>query len=83
MKRLVQIPHEHASILKRHRETGIGYHVVSVTLKNGKHFDQVITSEGCVIQVRGHRDVPFSPEDVAAVDVNHKRWNFRESFRAK
>ena len=48
MKRLVPIPHEHATLLKHHRETGIGYHVVSVTLKNGKHFDQVITSEGCV-----------------------------------
>jgi hypothetical protein len=83
MKRLVPIPHEHATLLKHHRETGIGYHVVSVTLKNGKHFDQVITSEGCVIQVRGHRDVPFSPEEVAAVDVNHKAWNFREPVRAK
>jgi hypothetical protein len=83
MKRLVPIPNEHATILKRHKETGIGYHVVSVTLKNGKHFDQVVASEGCVIQVRGHRDVPFSPEEVAAVDVNHKRWNFREPLRAK
>jgi len=83
MKRLTPIPHEHATLLKHHRETGIGYHVVSVTLKNGKHFDQVVTSEGCVIQVRGHRDVPFSPEEVAAVDVNHKAWNFREPVRAK
>jgi hypothetical protein len=83
MKRLVPIPHEHASILKHHRETGMGYHVISVTLKNGKHFEQVLTSEGCVIQVRGHRDVPFSPEEVAVVDVNHKRWNFREPVRPK
>ncbi len=83
MKRLTPIPHEHASILKNHKETGIGYHVVSVTLKNGKHFEQVVTSEGCVIQVRGHRDVPFAPEEVAAVDVNHKAWNFREPVRPK
>jgi hypothetical protein len=83
MKRLTPIPHEHATLLKHHRETGIGYQVVSVTLKNGKHFDQVVTSEGCVIQVRGHRDVPFAPEEVAAVDVNHKAWNFREPVRAK
>ena len=83
MKRLVPIPHECASILKRQRETGMGYHVVSVTLKNGKRFDQVLTSEGCVIQVRGHRDVPFTSEEVAAVDVNHDRWNFREPYRAR
>ncbi len=83
MKRLTPIPHEHATLLKHHKETGFGYHVVSVTLKNGKHFEQVVTSEGCVIQVRGHRDVPFSPEEVAAVDVNHKSWNFREPVRPK
>jgi hypothetical protein len=83
LKRLTPIPHEHASILKAHRETGMGYHVVSVTLKNGKRFEQVLTSEGCFIQVRGHRDVPFSPDEVAAVDVNHKSWNFREPLRAK
>jgi hypothetical protein len=34
-----------------------------------------------VIQVRGHREVPFTPEEVASVDVNHKRWNFREATR--
>jgi hypothetical protein len=83
MKRLIQFPLEYASILKRHRETGMGYHVVSVTLKNGKRFDQVLTSEGCVIQVRGHRDVPFTSEEVAAVDVNHNGWNFREPCRAR
>jgi hypothetical protein len=77
MKRLVPIPREHADSLRGHRETGPGYQVVSVTLKNGKRFEQVVASEGCVIQVRGHKDVPFAPEEVAAVDVNHHRWNFR------
>jgi hypothetical protein len=78
MKCLVPIPREYADHLKRQGETGMGYQVVSVTLKDGKHFDQVLTSEGCVIQVRGHRDVPFAPDDVASVKVNHKRWNFRQ-----
>jgi hypothetical protein len=50
---------------------------VSVTLKSGKCFDHVVTSEGCVIQVRGHKDVPFAPDEVAAVNVNHQPWNFR------
>jgi hypothetical protein len=77
MKRLIPIPCEHADVLRRHDDTGMGYQVVSVTLKNGKKYDQVVTSEGHVIQVRGHKDVPFSPDDVAAVDVNHKSWNFR------
>lgn len=81
MKRLVQIPNELATPLRGHKETGMGYQVVSVTLKSGKHYDQVVASEGCVIQVRGHREVPFTPDEVASVDVNHKRWNFREATR--
>jgi hypothetical protein len=83
MKCLIPIPREHADALSRHGETGMGYQVVSVTLKNGKHFGQVVASEGCVIQVRGHKDVPFAPDEVAAVSVNHKRWNFREQIRPK
>ncbi len=81
MKHLVPIPREHADGLKRHRETGPGYHVVEVKLRNGKCFDQVITSEGCVIHVRGHKEVPFAPDDVASVSVNHKLWNFRGEYK--
>jgi hypothetical protein len=77
MKRLVPIPREQADGLRGHGETGPGYQVVSITLKNGKCFDQVVASEGCVIHVRGHKDVPFAPDDVASVNVNHRRWNFR------
>ena len=78
---LVPIPRELADHLKRHGETGMGYQVVSVTLKDGKHFEQVVASEGFIIQVRGHKDVPFSSDDMANVDVNHKRWNFRRPIR--
>jgi hypothetical protein len=55
----------------------LGYQVVSVNLKDGRRFDQVVASEGCGIQVRGYSDVPFKQDEVAAVQVNHRRWNFR------
>jgi hypothetical protein len=81
MKCLVPIPHEWADYLRRQKETGMGYQVVSVNLKDGRSFDQVIASEGCIIQVRGHRSVPFTQEDVASIEVNHRAWNFREAAR--
>src|ERR1700730_4838938 len=85
MKRLVQIPSEFVDHLKRATETGIGYKVVSVGLKDGRTFDQVFTSECCLIEVRGFKGIPFASEDVASVNVNHKRWNFRDGsdVRAK
>jgi hypothetical protein len=78
MKTLVPIPPETATDLKQQRETGLGYQVVSVQLKDGRSFDQVVASEGCIITVRGYTEVPFGLEEVATVKVNHKRWNFRD-----
>jgi hypothetical protein len=78
MKRLVPIPSRFVEHLRQTRETGIGYQVVSGELKDGRSFDQVVTSECCIIQVRGHKEIPFAAEDVASVSVNHKHWNFRE-----
>lgn len=77
MKSLVPIPKGLIDQLKRAGETGIGYQVVSVELRDGRAFDQVVTSEGYIIEVRGFKEIPFAPEEVAAVNVNHKRWNFR------
>ncbi len=77
MKRLVQIPPETAKDLKNATQTGPGYQIVSVELVDGRTFDPAVVSEGHVIQVRGFREVPFAPEDVASVKLSHRRWNFR------
>ena len=78
MKCSYPIPQGCLDDLKRGRETGIGYQVISVELKGGRRFDQVVASEGCIIEVRGYEEIPFAPEEVASVIVNHKRWNFRD-----
>lgn len=83
MKRLIPIPSRCVDQLKEVKETGIGYQIVSVKLRDGRSFDQVVTSEGCVIEVRGYEEIPFAPEDVASVMVNHKPWNFREASHAR
>jgi hypothetical protein len=78
MKCLVPIPPETAAALKQQKETGLGYQVISVQLKDGRNFDQVVASEGCIIAVRGSAEIPFRFDEVATVKVNHKRWNFRD-----
>ncbi len=83
MKRLVPVPNRFVDHLKGAKETGIGYQVVLVELKDGRSFDQVVTSEGCIIEVRGFKEIPFAAEDVASVSVNHKRWNFRDASDAR
>jgi hypothetical protein len=82
MKCLVPVPTRFVDHLKRADETGIGYKVVSVELKDGRCFDQVATSEGCIIEVRGHKEIPFASDDIVSVNLNHKRWNFRDGSDA-
>jgi hypothetical protein len=78
MKCLVPIPPETVTSLKQEKETGLGYQIISVVLKDGTRFEQVVASEGCIIAVRGFAEVPFKFSEVATVEVSHKRWNFRK-----
>jgi hypothetical protein len=74
----VQIPPEWIAYLKQQPESGMDYQVVAVTLKDGRRFNQVATTQGHFTQVRGYRDIPFTSEDVMSVEINHERWNFSE-----
>ncbi len=78
MKPLVPIPCGCAEHLKNAEETGIGYQVVSVRLKDERIFEQVVISEGCIIEVRGYKEIPFTPDEVVSVNLTHKHWNFRD-----
>ena len=69
--------------MKQGGETGIGYKVVSLELKDGRRFEQVVVSECCIIEVRGYEEIPFAPDDVSFVSVNHKCWNFRDVSDAR
>jgi hypothetical protein len=42
-----------------------------------------LRARGCIIEVRGSKEIPFATEDVASVVVNHKRWNFRDGSDAR
>jgi hypothetical protein len=78
MKCVVSLPPESLSNLKNEKQTGPGYQVVEVRLKDGRWFDQVVASEGCIIAVRGHNELPFRTDEVSSVLVNHKHWNFKK-----
>jgi hypothetical protein len=59
-------------------ETGMGYQVVAVTLRDGRRIEDVAVIESHIIgEVRGHADIPFEPDDIADVELTHRRWEFR------
>ena len=57
-------------------ETGMGYQIVTVTLKDGARFDQVAIIGGCISQIRGRDDIPFTEEDILNIVVTHDIWDF-------
>jgi hypothetical protein len=77
MKCLVPVPPESIDHLKNDRETGFGYQAVAVKLKDGRFFEHAVASDGCIVEVRGHADVPFAAEEIQSVNVTHHKWNFR------
>ena len=77
MKKLVPIPSESLERLKKDDLKGFGYQFVSVRLKDGRVFAQAVASEGCLIQVKGFREIPFVESDIESVDADGEPWNFR------
>ena len=60
-------------------ETGMGYTVVRVTLRDGRKFEQVLIDSGYLSRVRGVADVPFSETDIAKIESTHQKWGWNET----
>jgi hypothetical protein len=61
-------------------ETGMGYIVVSVALRDGRTFDQVLISDtGYVDRVRGLPDIPFIEDDIVKIIATHRKWDWKEA----
>jgi hypothetical protein len=57
-------------------ETGMGYQVASIVLKDGRRFDQVVIVEGNISQIKGMKMIPFSEEEIQDIIVTHDKWDF-------
>ena len=58
-------------------ETGMGYSIVSIVLRDGKRFDQVIVDSGYVTKIKGMHTIPFGNDDIDDIIVTHAKWDFR------
>jgi len=57
-------------------ETGMGYQVISVILRDGRRFDQVVVVEGKITEIRGLSDIPFTENQINQIILTHDKWNF-------
>ncbi|HEY2102935.1 MAG TPA: hypothetical protein VGH08_06765 [Chthoniobacterales bacterium] len=71
------LPNGLSQVLLDQPETGDELHVVSVTLKDGRVFEDVAISQCSIVAaVRGQAYVPFDGRDVVKLEVTHRRWGF-------
>lgn len=59
-------------------ETGMGYQIVTVTLRNGDRYNQVVVNSGYITRVRNFSEIPFAESDIADITVTHDKWDFNK-----
>lgn len=57
-------------------ETGMGYQIASVVLKDGRRFRQVVIVEGTITQIKDVEGIPFSEDQIDQIVVTHDKWDF-------
>jgi len=70
----IRLPPEISAKLAAMPESGMGYQIISVKMKNGHVFDRVVIVQSEVVtNVDGRDRVPFDPRDIATFELTHDR----------
>ena len=62
-----------AKTLASQPETGMGYQIATILLKDGRKFDRVMIVEGRITSIANSEDIPFSEEQIAQIIVTHDK----------
>jgi hypothetical protein len=75
------LPEHWSKYLLTQPETGMDYHVVAVTLRDGRVIpDVAVVHHSIIAEVRGHTDIPFDPADITQIEVTHRKWDFQREI---
>jgi len=70
---MLELSNKWATVLASQRETGMGYQVVTIRLKDGRQFAGVTVVGGVVNRVEGAQSIPFAEDDIEDIVVTHDR----------
>ena len=68
---MLQLGDRWADVLARERESGMGYQVVTIRLKDGRRFAGVTVVGGVINRVAGAETIPFAEGDIERIVVTH------------
>lgn len=78
---MIKLSSKWTSELANKPETGMGYQVVTIVLKDGKKIDQVAVVEGKITEIRGREDIPFTEDQIDQIILTHDKWDFNAERR--
>jgi hypothetical protein len=64
--------------VKNLAETGMGYSIVTIILKDGRTFPQTIIDSGYLRCIRGLPHVPFKEGDIASIKLTNNKWDWKK-----
>ena len=72
---MLQLSSKWIGFLRNQPESGMGYQVGEVVLKDGRSFGHIVIVEGNVTLVDGNKTIPFSDEDIDSIILTHEKWD--------
>lgn len=66
---MLKLPDEWAPASLAKRETGMGYQLATVRLRNGTQYNDVVVQGGYITSVGGSPDIPFGANEIVTIDV--------------
>lgn len=57
-------------------ETGMGYQVASIVLKDGRRFDRVVIIGRNITRIKDVEGIPFTESQIDQIIVTHDKWDF-------
>lgn len=74
---MLALSNKWAAELVAQPETGMGYQIATIVLKDGRRYEQAVIVGGYVTKIRGLKDIPFAEADIRQIIVTHAKWDFR------
>jgi hypothetical protein len=72
----MRLPDKWGPVLASQPETGMGYQVATVIMKDGSQYEHVVIEEGQITRIKGLSSIPFKAHDIADIRITHEKWDF-------
>jgi hypothetical protein len=66
---VLKLPDEWAPLLNGQPETGMGYQVATVLLRDGSRYSEVVIVGGYIVSTAGSPEIPFSADQIGSIEV--------------